>query len=422
MSLGESTLWRRVLAHSRQLLFATVTGCVSPSADGGRTLDTPSAAASWSVPNPGDVDAARFGARGDDELDDTNAIQAALASAEAVRGARVLLPIGVLYLSDLPPLDQVALKIDRARQLTLAGAGPNRTRLVLRSKIDAHVIAISDAENVQVSDLALDGDRRERRNTHGIRVASSTDIVLRNLRIHSVAHYGIGLQRGPLRRITIERVVIDDTGGDGIDFKNTAAQNDEIVIREVQVSRPGQVAPRQAGIDIRGRAHLSQIDIRELPSGATGIRFREDGDSTGPGGHRSTLSGFRVEGAPGSSGVAIAASDVTVREGTVIGTDTGIDILGSRARISSVAVRGARYAFRVEPSGENALIDACRGDSSRAGVWLEAKAARVSRSAFRDNERCGICVRPGATDGVFSDNAFHGGSREIDDASRAASE
>lgn len=403
------------LGGAAGLAMVACAGCASRSAEDARGLQPTSTEPARGVAVV--IEAGRFGARGDDEEDDTAAIQAAISAAQGLQGAQVQLAAGTFFLSDVAPHDQVCLRIVGARGLSLQGAGVRVTRLVLRSKPDAHVISIANSETVRVSDLTIDGTRIGRQDTHGIRVADTTDLMLRALEIRSVAHYGIGLQRGAVRRIHIEDVRVDDTGGDGVDFKNTAAQNDDIVIRHVRVSRPGQMSPRQAGLDIRGRARLSNVHVEQVPAGATGIRFREDGAATGPGAHGSSLAEFSVTGAPGSLGVAIAANDVSVTQGSISGTDTGVDVIGDRAQISSVIVRGARYAFRVEENAEQTSLRSCRGDSSRAGVWVEGKATEISSSAFQSNERCGICLRPGSSSSNLKDNELGGNGTTVDDES-----
>jgi hypothetical protein len=365
------------------------------------------------------IDVATYGANGQDDRDDTVAIQAAISAAAEVHGANVRLERGTYYLSDQPPLDQVCLRIVGVEQLSLTGAGEGATHLVLRSAIDAHMISIADAHRIEVSGLSIDGTRIGRRDTHGIRVASSSEIRLHALDIHATAHYGIGLQHGTLRQINIDHVRIDDTGGDGIDFKNTNAENDDLELHDLRISRPGQGSPRQTGIDIRGRARLWNIEVTQVPEGATGVRFREDGPDTGPGGHDSSLREFSIEGAPGSTGVAVAANGVRVSQGRVFGTDTGVIVLGSHVSIDDVAVSGARYAFRIGVDAEDTQLLRCQGDSSRAGLWLEGQAARVQDSSFSHNQRCGVCVRPGALRSALFHNQLSDNSIDVDDQSAA---
>lgn len=358
---------------------------------------------------------ADHGANGNDELDDTLALQGAIDAAVLVPGSEVHLPAGTFYLGDQAPIDSVALRVDSARDLTLRGAGTEATVLILSSQRDAHMIALSKCEGVRVTDLTLDGRRAGRKDTHGVRVAASSNVRLASLRIHSLAHYGIGLQQGALQRIWIEHVSIDDTGGDGIDFKNTENDNQELFIRDVRVSRPGQTADKQTGLDIRGPAQLSDVIVTGVPSGGTGIRFREDGPQVGLGGHHSRLSRFKVEGAPDSSGVAIAADDVAIDSGEVIGTDTGVVILGRAARVNGVSVRGARYAFRITTDAHDARLVSCSGHASRAGVWLEGADAVVQSSNFAHNQACGVCVRPSATAAQLLSNIFVDNGVPVDD-------
>jgi Pectate lyase superfamily protein len=359
--------------------------------------------------------AADYGANGADELDDTRAIQSAIDAALSVPGSAVKLPAGTYYLSDQAPVDAVAVRIDGARGLTLSGAGIDATVLVLKSERDAHMIGLLKCSGVGVTDMTLDGRRAGRKDTHGVRVAESSDVRLAALRIHSMAHYGIGLQEGALQRILIEHVLIDDTGGDGIDFKNTKNANQDLVIRDVHISRPGQAAERQTGVDIRGPALLTDIVVSGVPDGGTGIRFREDGPDTGLGGHHSRLSRFKIEGDVGSSGVAIAADDVAIDSGEIIGTDTGVVMLGNAARVSGVAVRGARYAFRITAEAHDARLLSCSGNANRAGVWLEGADAVVQTSNFARNEACGVCVRPSAVRAQLLANGFVDNGLSVDD-------
>ncbi|MES1186987.1 MAG: glycosyl hydrolase family 28-related protein [Myxococcales bacterium] len=384
-----------------------------PAATGAPSSPSPQTATA--AADRGVFDVVAYGANGQDDLDDTLAVQRAIDAAVREPGSVVQVPAGTYYLADRAPEDSVSLRIDGARRLTFSGAGIDATVFVLRSERDAHMIALSSCHDVSVSGFTLDGRREGRKDTHGLRVADSSDVRLTTLRIHSTAHYGIGLQQGTLQRIWIEHVWIDDTGGDGIDFKNTENDNRDLVIRDVHISRPGQTADKQTGVDIRGPAQLDDVFVSGVRSGATGIRFREDGPDTGLGGHHSRLSRFKVEGDAGSSGVAIAADDVSIDSGVVVGTDTGVVMLGKSARVKDVAVRGARYAFRVTTEARDSRLVSCSGDSGRAGVWLEGANAIVQSSSFAHNRVCGVCVRPSATALQLLSNHFEDNGVSVDD-------
>lgn len=351
------------------------------------------------------VDAEALGARGDDAIDDTLAIQAAIDAALRTPSARVRLPPGRLLVSDRAPIDAIALRIEHARGLQIVGAGRGTTVLELRSSADAHVVWISSSTDVTIDGLTIDGNRGEHRSGHGIRGADVDGLTIRDVSIRQAAHYGIGLQRGALRRILVERVEIEDTGGDGIDFKNTAGANADIVLRDVAVARHGQELPRQAGIDVRGPAALERVTVRDVPAGGAGIRFRGDGPTTGPGGHGSSLVEFSIIVGHDAVGVAVAANDVRVARGVVEGGWTGVHVIGARVEIERVIVRGAaRYGFRVGEAAEHARLDACAAHGARAGVWLEAPEASVRDCVIAGSAECAICVRPSAVGATLESN------------------
>lgn len=337
-------------------------------------------------------EAARYGAVADDERDDTEAIQAAIDRARLVAGGIVRLPAGTLRVSDRPPLDQVALSLDGASGLSLQGMGADRTKLVLVSEGDAHVIELADSTGVTIEKLSIDGRRAQHSVGHGIRAAQADGLTLRDLDLRALSHYGIGLQRGAFTNIVIERVAIDDTGGDGIDFKNERNANRGLLLRQLRISRPGQVAERQAGLDLRGPATVQDVTVSAVPKGGTGIRFREDGPETGRGGHDSTLTRFEVHGETGSTGVAVACDRVQVSSGAIYGGEIGVVVLGTDARVSDVRVRGAV-----------------------AGVRLEGEGTLVERSSFIGCTKCGICVGSRSRGTRILPNSFADNASDIDD-------
>jgi hypothetical protein len=279
-----------------------------------------------------------FGARPDDEGDDTAAIQAAIDAASAVPGSTVRLEPGTYRVSEREPLDWNALRVDHGRELAIVGAGPGQTQILFDSERDAHVIAFTDCVNVTLQGLSIDGQRANHRLGHGIRVANADGLTLRMLEINHAAHYGIGLQRGALRRIVIDQVEIHDTGADGIDFNNEWSANEELSISGIFISAPSQLSPQQAGIDVRGSARISAVTVVDVPAGAVGIRLRGDGELSGLGAHHSTLSDFNIAGDPGSVGVAVDANEVRVERGSIAGARHGLRVHGVGASVRDVEV------------------------------------------------------------------------------------
>jgi hypothetical protein len=268
--------------------------------------------------------AADFGAVADDALDDTDALQAAIDAARERPGSVVQLGEGTYRVSERPPLDWNALRVHAARGLTLRGAGAERTELVFASERDGHVLALTDCTDVTVQGLSIDGRRHEHRLGHGLRVANSSGITLRELSIEHAAHYGIGLQRGALRHVNIEQVRIHDTGSDAIDFNNEWSQNQALLVRGVSISKPAQVEPNQSGIDVRGPVEITDVSITEVPAGSVGIRLRGDSQSSGRGAHGARISDFHVSGAPSSVGLGVDATGVLIEHGSIAGAVKGL--------------------------------------------------------------------------------------------------
>ena len=78
---------------------------------------------------------------------------------------------------------------------------------------------------------------------------------------------------------------------------------------------------------------------------------------------------------------------------------SGAQILASscwrpRRVFRDVAVHGARLGFRITSEARDGRLVSCRGDTNRAGVWLEGTDALVEGSTFAHNRSCGVCVRP----------------------------
>lgn len=355
------------------------------------------------------LDVRDFGATGDDESDDTAAIQSAIDDAEHAPGSVVYFPAGTYHVSERTPWDQIALRVQGAHDLALVGEATHATHIVLDSERDAHLLWLSGCESVSIENLSFDGQRSRHKLGHGIRIASAERVVLRNLVLEHMAHYGIGLQQGVLRHILIDHVAIDDTGADAIDFANTDERNEQLWLRNITISRPSQVVPKQAGVDLRGSAELSNISVSQVPAGATGIRFRHDALG-------STLSDFVISGGAGSAGVVIDAHRIRVERGFVANTDTGVHILANDAIVKDTIVsEPLRYGFRVASAASNAAIIDCSSDRGEAGVWIEGDSAAIQGCVFSRSSRCGACIRATAEHTQLATTHFEDNARSIED-------
>jgi hypothetical protein len=220
--------------------------------------------------------------------------------------------------------------IDEAVQITtpattLRGAGVRASRLRMRAGAAAHCVIV-EVTGVVVERLTVIGNGRSPSSIaghHGIRVAGHDAdwVVLRDLAIQETQAYGIGLEKGSFESVVIENVSISDSGADGIDFKNTTNTGTRCFLRNVTVERPGVSSAGKAGIDVRGRVRLLNIDVLGVKGGTAGIRFRDTdrNGNNGTGGLWSSVDNYYVttvnggaEGIqnPRQKGVAIGNGNV----------------------------------------------------------------------------------------------------------------
>jgi hypothetical protein len=235
---------------------------------------------------------------------------------------------------------------------------------------------VTRERNCAVLSLILDGNRDRQPSTgHAFRSGGVTGLLLQNLLIRNAYHYGIGLEAGTIRQVTIDQVVIENTGADGIDIKNKRNDDAGIRIRNVTVRKWGlTLAPNaKAAIDCRGPVSLSQIHV-EKPGAdyAVGIRMRngEATDANGLGAHNSRLEDFDVRMGSGARqiGIDVVARQVSVNGGSVVGGFRGVVVQETGFRGTSIQVDGC--------SGSGILIDADRPSLRGDGAILSDCSAR----------------------------------------------
>jgi len=247
-----------------------------------------------------------FGAVGDGVTDDVDAINAAIVAANAGGGGIVRLPAGTYSVANSGGLAQ---SIISKSNVWIRGDGVGATEIVLANASNSHVISSDeDTTDITISDLTIDGngDNQVSTGTHGILFrGGSDDARVVNVHIKDAHHYGIGFEgtTSSFSRSMIDRVYIENAGGDGIDFKDPESTTMGIHISNVIVDGWGAISTTsQAGIDIRGIAELSNIMCINQSggtSGPVGVRFRIAGAGA-PGvneaAHYSSLTNFHIQG------------------------------------------------------------------------------------------------------------------------------
>jgi len=375
-----------------------------------------------------DVTQSPYNAVGDGATDDRAAIQSAIDDAETNGGGVVYFPQGTYLLdSTHPTVTGVALLIDNDNVL-LQGFMKKLSILKLGEDLNISVVNFENCDNCGIEKLEIDGQRTlQTANSHGIRTGGSTNgLTIKDMFIHDVSSYGIGLQHGTLRDCLIDNVLIDSTGADGIDVKNMNDNNANNRMVNVTVKRAGRRSDLtgQASVDLRGPWNCTNIVILDFEDGATtccqsGIRFRpgEANDTNGIGGHYSSLTNFYIEAGNTSTetvGVHINAYQVAVAGGVVLNTKTGVLVNQQECTISSVIAKGCNNGFMVEDSGEvsngdRVMFSGCiaRGNAD-SGFKIFTDECVLDGIAARGNTH-GINLRTGSSKtvilGVSSSNS-----------------
>ncbi len=214
-------------------------------------------------------DVTDFGAVGDGDTDDLEAIRDTINTAFEAGGATVYIPAG-LYL--------VGGQIDVKGGVTLRGAGKRVTTLVLDDHADAHVIQLSQEEaNMAVCDLSIDGNKQHQSvGAHGIRFATNSNVAVRRVSVINAGRYGLGVASSsnnpPLPMLTdslVEDVEISEVGnsevGDGFDCKSAL----RCIFRNIYIHDCGN----GHSMDIRGQ-DLVLENIWAVNNGKVGIAIR----------------------------------------------------------------------------------------------------------------------------------------------------
>lgn len=331
-------------------------------------------------------DVTSYGAVGDGTTDDRSAIQDAIDACEAAGGGVVYFPKGDYFLNSFTDATWLFCLQVSANNVTLRGDGPGITILrmpnVIGSPINFGAVSGggSGVKNVAVESMEINGGWNltdSGSQSIGIRGGSEIDgLRIENVYVHHLRSYGIGLQFDTVKNCYFNNVVVEDTGGDGIDIKNRHDDNFNNRMSNITVRRAGlrSDVAGQACIDLRGPWNCNNISCFEFSDGEntncqSGIRFRPGttADESGTGGHLSTLTNFHIDAGSFDTevvGVHINAYGCTVSGGTIINTRTGVQVDQRECSINAVYVEGANNGFMVEDSsaptnGDRVILTGC---------------------------------------------------------------
>lgn len=326
------------------------------------------------VNDRGEVLSTWFGLLPDTVSDMSPAANAAQKAAEAAGLQYVDHPAGDIYLDYFESSLTQRASVNVLSGVVHRGSGRDATTFKAMDGSQSHVFLLRDSVNSGVIECTVDGSRAsqsappEGNDSSGVLVVGTADgLHLENLFIHECFDYGLGLQVGRMTNSRIRMVTVQDVGADGLDFKNTLSESTNNIVEGVFVRRfgLGSTGESFAGIDIRGEVDASHLYVEEFSDDKTGIRIMpgESGDSGGAGGHRTTVSQFRINGTvagrTSSKGLHCRARECQISNGVIAGSYFGAVVSQRESHYSNITITGCQdglFLTSSETSGGDPLL------------------------------------------------------------------
>lgn len=389
-----------------------------------------------------------FGAVGDGVTDDTEAINDAIESLGAAGGI-VFLPPGTFLLSNSNPgaanWDNYRAIYVGSSNIHIVGAGRGATVLKLADGADCHVVkfgsrvtSVVTVSDCSLSGVEIDGNRANQTaptdsddHWHGVDIVSGCSrIHIYDFYIHDCQYYGIGGQRTNIRYSTIENGVIENTGADGIDWKNDDGDGRGNAIRDITLINPGlatSLSLAQAALDLRSGIYFENITIHTLTAenDLVGLRINIDANSA-----ESDLPQYPTTG----NKVTIVGNNLPSSYGARIGVrNTRLDGLFVRAfaqgvRISAPDVKLSNFDVHanekgiVLTAGSSVEADTCQlvngtvRDSTEEGILYDSVDEATSTNVDVRSNGTGHSISAGSTNIRIIGGSCSGNSTNLSDS------
>lgn len=360
-----------------------------------------------------------FGAVGDGETDDTEAIQAALDAAGSAGGGTVYIPAGTYGLTRSDESGKYAITIPAKTRLLGAGIDSTTLKLLDDAPDDVALIRVDGVSHVEIAYMTLDGNNARDLATvngenEGIDVkelaGDATHLRFHDLRIFDTAQEGIDLDGGT--DILIENVHIHDCWGTGIHSSGGATNVtvSKCLIESCAQERAAAALVGTAGVDVLGNARIldtiirdcyNGIEIRSGSSLATTIRncqvsgsdaygIRVDSNNEG-----TVIEGTTVTHAGTEAAVLVNSAEVEVRGGRVAvsSAKTCVQLSGQYCAALGVRVTGGNNGVRVtQPNGR---VEGCR-ISGQAFGGIDVNSSNANTLLITGNQVAGSIATSGS--------------------------
>lgn len=414
-----------------------VTGAVAGTyTHNGGTVIVPvggNGSAAWLRVYTGPVQVQWFGALPDGDTDCTAAIQAAVDYVSGLGGGTVQFSEGTYLVTDGNPGaaswdNNVAIWI-LSNNVSLLGAGVGATKILLADSGDAHLIKFGQrtggtvtVSSGSVSGMSLDGNRANQSTPNDTDdhwncidvVSGCSQIRLSDLHITNAPYYGIGMQRDEISDSTIENIVIENTGADGIDWKNDTGTGTGNAVRNITVRNFGLLtglSNPQAGVDLRSGVYAENITIEDMTATPSlhGVRVLTDGDGSSFTVPRqpTKLSKVTVLGDEESAsiGLYIAARNTVVDGVTVRECGDGVFVTRPDCRLTNIETEsnvGAGLMLTDDPTiateADTCFVSGLVSRSNAYGVVYDSvDEVTVIGADVRNNTTIGHDIRTGST-------------------------
>lgn len=390
-----------------------------------------------------------FGAvKSSNPYDTTRAIQHCMNLCAFLGGGKTVIPAGEWLLSETQTETHLTSAMPNGMQDHYALLVPSGVLLegegflsrLKRGVPDPLVLVLlANCTGAKVANINIDGNHSQfpiTGETYGsgagiiVESFSSTEDrtnTLDTIWINDTPGYGIGAGWGHRRGLTIKNIFINGTGSDGIDLKrcNSGAFDAfGVVIDNVTVENFGRTATdgAQTGVDIRGYVTASNIHVRHYGAKArAGIRLRGGIEADGViGGHRSTLTNYRVERISGGEATTFALEVNTDGVSTTNGSVEGCTInvmhlaIGKATSMIDVVHTGVHsfnagsVGFRTRPEGNGVRFIGCSDYRSPTGFYLEGKNNKLISPYITGAGGLGINIRPTASNTAIIQPTYTG--------------